>query len=112
MLVNSFLGCPLNPPPPPSLPLDSNENESPSWKQGASTLSYGPYKKESNNDNEHARMQHGANFSIVCTMPLNNKNIIKLCKAACTLLLSFLNTPFQTKSQLSLKSTKSYVRNT
>ena len=75
MLVNSFLGCPLNPPPP--LPPDSNENESPSWKQGASTLSYGPYKKESNNNNEHARMQHGANFSIVCTMPLNNKNIIK-----------------------------------
>ena len=75
MLVNSFLGCPLNPPPP--LPPDSNENESPSWKQGAGTLSYGPYKKESNNNNEHARMQHGANFSIVCTMPLNNKNIIK-----------------------------------
>ena len=69
------LAAPL--PPPPPLPLDSNENESPSWKQGASTLSYGPYKKESNNDNEHARMQHGANFSIVCTMPLNNKNIIK-----------------------------------
>ena len=70
------LAAPLTP-PPPSLPLDSNENESPSWKQGASTLSYGPYKKESNKDNEHARMQHGANFSIVCTMPLNNKNIIK-----------------------------------
>lgn len=70
------LAAPLTPPPPP-LPPDSNENESPSWKQGASTLSYGPYKKESNNNNEHARMQHGANFSIVCTMPLNNKNIIK-----------------------------------
>ena len=69
------LAAPLNPPPP--LPKDSNENESLSWKQGASTLSYGPYKKESNNNNEHARMQHGANFSIVCTMPLNNKNIIK-----------------------------------
>ena len=66
------LPAPLTP-----LPPDSNENESPSWKQGASTLSYGPYKKESNNNNEHARMQHGANFSIVCTMPLNNKNIIK-----------------------------------
>lgn len=69
------LAAPLTPAP---LPPDSNENGSPSWKQGAITLSYGPYKKESNNDNEHARMQHGANFSIVCTMPLNNKNIIKV----------------------------------
>jgi len=58
------LAAPL---PPPPLAPDSNENESPSsfsWKQGASTLSYGPYKKESNNGNEHAEMQHGANYCL------------------------------------------------
>lgn len=59
-------------------------------------------------------MQHGANFSIVCTMHdwFKQQKLSKLCKAACTLLLSFLNTPLQTKSQLRLKSTKSCVRKT